>query len=401
MTGSPFPVFGERIIRTMLRSVICAMHGIVIAVVASAALADSSRVIEPGERADLVALMAAPPLGLPALAGTLPTQAMVDLGRQLFFDRRLSFNGTLSCGMCHVPEQGFTQNELATPVGFGGASVRRNAPSLYNVAYRVRLFHDGREGSLALQIWSPLLAANEMANPSVGLVVERIGAMPDYATAFERAFGASPDVVNIGTALAAYERGLLSADSAFDRWFYRRDEAAMSPRARRGFTIFRSAGCANCHTVGHDGALFTDDAYHDTGIGYARAMHPQAVSRIQIAPDTTVSLGSALTVAAANDLGRYEITLAPVDRWRYRTPSLRNVALTAPYMHDGSLATLADVIDFYVQGGAPHDGQDPLIRPLALAPSDKADLVAFLESLTGSNVAALASDARSVAIGDP
>ena len=111
---------------------------------------------------------------------------MVDLGRKLFFDRRLSFNATLSCGMCHVPEQGFTQNELATPVGFGGLSVKRNAPALYNVAYRTRLFHDGREGELELQIWSPLLASNEMANPSIGSVLERIAQMPEYANAFTR-----------------------------------------------------------------------------------------------------------------------------------------------------------------------------------------------------------------------
>ena len=133
-----------------------------------------------------------PPLGLPALPDPQPTRAAVDLGRKLFFDRRLSFNGTLSCGMCHVPEQGFTQNELATPVGFGGLSVKRNAPALYNVAYRPRLFHDGREGELELQIWSPLLAANEMANPSIGSVLERIAPMPEYANAFVDAFGERP-----------------------------------------------------------------------------------------------------------------------------------------------------------------------------------------------------------------
>ena len=144
---------------------------------------------------------AEPPLGLPALSDPQPTPAVVDLGRKLFFDRRLSFNATLSCGMCHVPEQGFTQNELATPVGFGGLSVKRNAPALYNVAYRTRLFHDGREGELELQIWSPLLASNEMANPSIGSVLERIAQMPEYADAFTDAFGEPPNVGTVGRAL--------------------------------------------------------------------------------------------------------------------------------------------------------------------------------------------------------
>ena len=352
-----------------------------------------------GEPLDLRATMAAPPLGLPPLPGALPSTAMIDLGRRLFFDRRLSFNGTLSCGMCHVPEQAFTQNALATPVGFAGASLRRNAPSLYNVGYRPRLFHDGRETTLALQIWSPLLAADEMGNPSVGLVIERIAALPEYASEFERAFGAPPDVVSIGAALAAYERGLLSADSPFDRWFFGGVASALPASAQRGFRIFREKGCVTCHVIAADHAAFTDDAYHDTGVGYARAMQPRSVARVQLAPGVTVKLATPLQVPVANDLGRYEVTRRPEDRWRYRTPSLRNAGLTAPYMHDGSLATLADVVRYYAGGGVPHDGLDPLIGPFALSERDVADLVAFLESLTGSNVEALARDARSAPIG--
>ncbi|HEY6599430.1 MAG TPA: cytochrome c peroxidase, partial [Pseudomonadales bacterium] len=319
---------------------------------------------------DLVALIEQPPLGLPASSGPAPSRAAVDLGRRLFFDRRLSFNGTLSCGMCHVPEQGFTQNELATPVGFGGASVRRNAPALYNVAYRTRLFHDGREGSLALQIWSPLLAANEMANPSIGLVVERIAAMPAYSAEFQRAFGGGPDVESVGAALAAYERGLLSANAPFDRW-RAGDGAAMPAAAVRGFALFGDRGCAACHS----GALFTDEQYHDSGIGYHAAMHAQPPSELRLAPGVVVSVArDALgPVAAANDLGRYEVTQLPDDRWRFRTPTLRNVAVTAPYMHDGSIATLADVIDYYAAGGVPHEGQDPLIKPIALTAGERAD----------------------------
>jgi cytochrome c peroxidase len=359
----------------------------------------SARIVSTGRPLDLVALIAQPPLGLPPVPGAKPSKAMIDLGRRLFFDRRLSFNGTLSCGMCHVPEQGFTQNELATPVGFAGASVKRNAPALYNVAYRPRLFHDGREGALELQIWAPLLAANEMANPSIGLVVERIAVLPEYRDAFDAAFGCGPDVVAVGQALAAYERGLLSADSAFDRWYFGHDAAAMTRSAVRGFKVFRDQGCASCHTIGADHALFSDDDFHDTGLGYA-ASQRRAPSSVQLAPGVSVTVAMPIDAPVANDLGRYEATLQTADRWRYRTPTLRNVAVTAPYMHDGSLATLADVVDYYITGGVPHEGQDARIRPLTLTARERADLVAFLESLTGSNVDALAADARTVTIGD-
>ena len=360
----------------------------------------SAQIASQGRTLDLVALIARPPLGLPVVSGAAPTRAMIDLGRRLFFDRRLSFNGTLSCGMCHVPEQGFTQNELATPVGFAGQAVKRNAPSLYNVAYRPRLFLDGREGALELQIWSPLLAANEMANPSIGSVIERVAALPEYADGFAGAFDRGPDVVTVGQALAAYERGLLSGDSPFDRWYFAADATALTESAARGFALFQGNGCAACHTIAKDQAQFTDDAYHDTGIGYAAAMHARSVSQLQVAPGVIVQLAAPSVAPIGNDLGRYEATLLPGDRWRYRTPTLRNVAVTAPYMHDGSLATLADVIEHYAAGGVPHDGQDERIKPLSMGARERADLVAFLESLTGSNVGALAADARTAAIGD-
>ncbi len=342
---------------------------------------------------------AQPPLGLPALAEAPAAPALVDLGRRLFFDRRLSFNGTLSCGMCHVPEQAFTQRELATPVGFGGLPVKRNAPALYNVAYRPRLFHDGREATLELQIWSPLLAANEMANPSIGSVLERIEALPEYAAAFQAAFAQPPNVANVGRALAAYERTLVSANSPFDRWHFGHESAAVSAAAARGFDAFRARGCDACHTIAEDHAQFTDDLYHDTGIGYAASMRG-GPKQLQLAPGEVVVLTTSVQVPVANDLGRYEATLQPGDRWRYRTPTLRNIALTAPYMHDGSLATLEAVVDHYAAGGVAHEGLDPLLRAFTPTDRERADLVAFLESLTGSNVEALAIDARTAPIGD-
>ena len=157
----------------------------------------------PGTRLDLAALVARPPLGLPPLVD-VPAASHIALGRRLFFDRRLSANETLSCGMCHVPEQAFTQNELTTPVGIEGRFVRRNAPALYNVAYRQRLFHDGRETELAEQIFSPLLADNEMGNASRDEVLAKVGTLPEYAADFERLFPDGLTEANLGRALTAY-----------------------------------------------------------------------------------------------------------------------------------------------------------------------------------------------------
>jgi cytochrome c peroxidase len=160
----------------------------------------------------------------------------IDLGRTLFMDRRLSHNNTLSCGMCHVPEQGFTSNELGTAIGLEGQTIRRNSPTIYNVAYVEQLFHDGREFSLENQAWGPLLAGNEMANPSIGYVVEKIKALPEYAGRFEAAFaGRGPDMMTIGLALAAYQRTLNSANSRFDRWRYGGEANALNAEEQAGF----------------------------------------------------------------------------------------------------------------------------------------------------------------------
>jgi cytochrome c peroxidase len=347
-----------------------------------------------------------PPLGLPALSSPAENPSTADkvtLGRKLFFDRRLSYNGTLSCAMCHIPEQGFTQNELSTPVGIEGRFVRRNAPSLYNVAYRARLFHDGREFSLENQVWEPLLRVNEMGNPSIGVVIERLRDAPDYRGMFTAAFGRGPGVETIGQALASYQRSLVSGNSPFDRWYFGKDSQALEVAAQRGFELFRSSGCSGCHTLHPDYALFTDGSFHDTGIGYARAMLTAAPypGKVRLAPGVEVVPTVGFARPKANDLGRYEATGRPTDRWRYLTPSLRNVALTAPYMHDGSLPDLASVLRFYNAGGVPHPELDPRIRALGLSDAQLGDLEAFLRALTGDNIAQLATDARSQVIGDP
>jgi cytochrome c peroxidase len=361
-----------------------------------------------GAETNLLAVLESPPLGLPAVpvpADNPVSEEKVRLGRKLFFDRRLSANNTISCAMCHVAEQGFAQNELRNPVGIEGKSVRRNAPSIYNVAYVGRLFHDGREMSLENQVWQPLLAHNEMANLSIGLVIERIRGLADYDSMFEKAFGRGPDVRTIGMALASYQRMLVSGDSAFDRWYFANDKAAISAAAQRGFALFQGkAACISCHTVGPESALFTDGQFHNTGIGYYATMRP-AVAKLDVllAPGRSERVQTDLLATTGTvqfrDLGRYEVTGLPADRWRYRTPTLRNVALTAPYMHDGSLASLRDVLEFYNRGGVPNESLDPRIRPLGLSDAEIDDLLAFLQSLTGSNVDALVADAFAAPIG--
>jgi cytochrome c peroxidase len=355
-----------------------------------------------GDTLGLAALSRDPPLGLPDLpADRLPEPGAIDLGRKLFFDRRLSANATLSCAMCHVPEQGFAQNELKTPVGIEGRFVHRNAPSLYNVAYLPVLFHDGREQHLEAQIWAPLLAGNEMGNESRSIVLERLRGLDDYASEFREAFSEEISEATLGRALASYQRALLSANSPFDRWYFGGDSKAVSESVKRGFATFVRSSCVDCHQLDVGHAPFTDDDFHNTGIGYRAALgRDDGPSKVQIAPGVIVEVATPISVPYIEDPGRMAVTGEPRDRWRYRTPSLRNVAITGPYMHDGSIASLAGVIDFYAAGGVPHDGQDPLLRPLDLSTDDKKDLIAFLTSLTGSNVAALAADARTAPIGE-
>ncbi|MGR8921139.1 MAG: cytochrome c peroxidase, partial [Gammaproteobacteria bacterium] len=351
-----------------------------------------------------------PALGLPppaAMNGPAPTAAQVRLGERLFFDRRLSLNRTISCAMCHVPGQGYAVNELATAVGIEGRTVKRNAPTLLNVGYLRRLFHDARESRLEYQVWSPLLAHNEMDNPSVGYVVEHLERWPGYAEAFREAFGGAINMESIGAAFAAYQRSLVAGGSAFDRYLYGGDRTALDARARQGLELFRGrAGCSGCHTIGEQHALLTDEALHNTGVGYLASMGTSAGRRrATLAPGTTIEYDLAYVAPSAerkpNDLGRYEVTEDPDDRWKYRTPTLRNVALTAPYMHDGSLSTLAAVVEFYDRGGVPNPLLDPRIHPLGLTADERAALVAFLESLTSPAVARLEQRAREVEISNP
>jgi cytochrome c peroxidase len=362
-----------------------------------------------GNQTNLLTTIRQPPLGLsqvPIPSNNPITQAKVSLGRKLFYDRRLSLNNTFSCAMCHIPEQGFTSNEMATAVGVEGRTVRRNSPSIYNTAYFTSLFHDGRETQLEQQVWLPLLAHNEMANPSISYVIDKINSSDDYAQLFQEAFKKPPSMETVGMALASYERTLNSANSSFDRWYYGHDQQAIDVKTQRGFQLFiGKAHCSQCHTIGSTNTLFTDNSLHNTGIGYQDAMSKSdKTQQLQLAPGVFVNVDANLinsvSEAKANDLGRYEITQNPQDRWKYKTPSLRNISLTAPYMHNGSLASLQDVIAFYNQGGIANENLDPLIKPLYLTDQEMLDLEYFLTTLTGDNISELVSDALAAPIGD-
>ena len=365
-----------------------------------------------GIRMDLIRLAQDPPLGLPPVpvpADNPLTRARIELGRKLFFDRRLSINDTLSCATCHIPEQGFTNNELRTPVGVEGRAVLRNSPTLYNVAYQEHLFLDGRELSLENQVWQPMTSHNEMAAPSIGYVIRKIRRMHDYKGRFEQAFdGRGPDILTIGQALASYQRTLLAADSPFDRWRFGGESDAVDESVKRGFALFAGkAQCVVCHRVQDDHALFIDHEFHNTGLGYADSVKGSGpeTTRVQLAPGVFTEIPRAAIDAVTqqrlpNDLGLYRITESPDDRWKFRTQTLRNVALTAPYMHNGRFDTLREVIDFYDRGGVPNEVLSPLIRPLGLTEEEKRDLEAFLHSLTGGNVADIVADAFAAPIGD-
>jgi cytochrome c peroxidase len=290
-----------------------------------------------------------PPPGLdwhlPVPDDTPHTPAAIALGRALFFERQLSADGTISCASCHVPTRAFA-DEVPRSRGVRERETRRNTPSLLNAGYRRSFFWDGRVTSLEAQVLRPIVATDEMAL-SLDEAVRRLTAADEYRTAFAGAFGGPPDTRRLGQALAAFVRTLRAGDSRFDEEV--ETGGVLTDEERAGLALFRGRGnCAHCHL----GPLLADGRFHNTG----------------------VSWGSA-------DLGRYEVTGIDADRGKFRTPSLRDVARTAPYMHDGSMSTLEAVLDFYDRGGTPNPHLDPEIRPIRLRADERRQLLAFLRSL--------------------
>ena len=299
------------------------------------------------------------PLGLPPLRHSAQPE-LVELGRKLFFDKRFSEDNTVSCATCHNPEFGFADG-LKTSTGVRNQKGKRNAPTVLNAVYGRFQFWDGRAKDLEDQAGGPMANPIEM-NQSHELSAKKLNSDPGVVAAFEKVFG--PGVVNIDKmrkALAAYESTLVSGNSPADRYLFHNDKAALSPAAQRGLVIFDAPNkgrCSVCHLIQSKDALFSDGQFHNLGVGLDAEGEPR-------------------------DLGRFEVTKRDDDRGAFKTPILRNVARTAPYMHDGSLKTLKDVVDFYNGGGNSNTHLDTRIKPLNLSSEERDDLVAFLESLNG------------------
>jgi cytochrome c peroxidase len=305
----------------------------------------------------------ATPLGLPPVPippGAPETAETIALGRRLFYERRLSMDNTLACASCHNPLFGFTDGQKHS-TGVGGKIGIRNAPTLVNAAYVPAQFWDGRAHSLEEQAGGPMANPIEM-NQAHEVTVSKLAADPVYRAQFARAFGPGPVTIGkVTTALAAFERTLISGDSPFDQYEFGGNKNALSPAAIRGLAIFRDpkrGNCAACHTIDKTYALFTDGKFHNIGVGVSDE-------------------------GELSDLGRYSETKLEADKAAFKTPTLRNVAMTAPYMHDGSLKTLKDVVDFYAGGGNSNPYLDKEIKSIELSGRDRSDLVEFLKSLTG------------------
>jgi cytochrome c peroxidase len=297
-----------------------------------------------------------PPVPVPE--GNPLTPAKVELGEKLFFDPGLSADRTISCASCHRPERYFTDDRPLSR-GIGQQAGERNTLSVLNSGYTSNLLWDGRSVSLEDQVRYPVTHPREM-NMTSEKVEDYLAASPDYPALFKRAFG--EDWIaweNVCQALASFERTLVSGNAPFDRYLAGNPKA-IPAEARRGWDLFRGkAGCIGCHSYDAAHPFFTDFEFHNTGIGWS---------------------------GEKPDLGRYQITKVREEKGAFRTPSLRNVAKTAPYMHDGSLPDLASVVDHFVAGGKANPLLDPKIHPLSLNAAEKRDLIAFLESLTGEMV---------------
>jgi cytochrome c peroxidase len=301
-------------------------------------------------------------LGLPP---TMPRPKRVaamangaELGRRLFVDPRLSRDGTVACASCHQPSMGFA-NGAARGQGVDGHKTKRNVASLLNVAYRPLLRWDGYASLLENFVKYPIIGTREMNSGDLDRLVRLVQNDKDYRDGFTRLFGTREITFeSIELVLADYMRTLTSANSPFDRFYFGGNVGALSPQQRRGLDLFAGKGCTQCHPIGERDTLLTDYEYHDLGVGWRAA------------------------TASYDDIGLGGISTAK-QSGRFLTPSLRDVARTAPYMHDGSIATLRDVVEFFDRGGNPSPGRDPRVVPLGLAEHEKADLVAFLESLTG------------------
>ncbi|MGB7731448.1 MAG: cytochrome c peroxidase [Candidatus Acidiferrum sp.] len=304
------------------------------------------------------------PLGLPPVpipADNPPTEDTIALGRRLYYDPALSVDSTISCASCHAPQFAFSDNRPVSE-GVGQKTGTRHAPTVINSAYYTLQFWDGRAPSLEEQAKGPIANPVEMAHSLDG-VVNRLQANPQYQDLFKKAWGTNQITIDmVAKSIASFERTVIAGDSPFDRFYYGHDSKAMSPEAQRGLKIFISAkkgNCAVCHTIGSDYSLFTDNKFHNLGVG----------------ADTRGEL---------NDLGRYAITKADADMGCFKTPSLRNLANRGRYMHDGSFPSVKDALAHYIGGGNWNPHLDKEIHSLdRLSFDERDDLLEFLDALNG------------------
>ncbi len=303
------------------------------------------------------------PLGLPPVPippDNPPTAETIALGRRLYYDPILSLDYTVSCATCHSPEHGFADPNPVSE-GVGKKTGTRHSPSVLNSAYSAVQFWDGRSPSLENQAEGPVQNPVEMAN-TLTVVEQRLNGDPGYRQAFAKAWGARPITYEmVEKSIASFERTVISANSPFDRWKYGRDEKAVSDAVKRGFIVFTAkdkGNCAECHTIGAKDALFTDNEFHNIGV--------------------SVDMGQFI------DVGLYAVTHKDADKGKFRTPCIRNVALFPPYMSDGSMKDLKQVIDFYIGAGNSNANLDKEIHVLDfLSGQERSDLLEFLKSLTG------------------
>ena len=320
----------------------------------------------------------------------------IALGQKLFFDGRLSADGTVACSTCHDPARAFTDGRPAS-IGIKGRVGQRNAPTILNALYNKTQFWDGRVNTLEEQAALPIVNSVEMGQPSLDAAVAQIAAVGEYKQAFVRIFGRPLNGPDLLRAIASYERTQLSFDSPFDH-FIAGDTSAIDDAAKRGWELFNSrGGCNKCHALTvdkRDVTNFTDNDFHNIGIGIIRhnvvALARQAEQLINSGDTAAIDRAAIQTDMSA--LGRFLITRKEADSASFKTPNLRNVLVTGPYFHDGSQETLWDVMDHYNKGdGLQNPNLDQDIQPLALTESDIDDLVAFLASLTSADYKELGS----------
>src|SRR5713101_4170476 len=340
-------------------------------------------------------------VGLPAAAtlAAIPsdnpqTPEKVALGQRLFFDPRLSADGTIACSTCHDPARAFADGKPVS-IGIQGRVGQRNAPTILNALYNKTQFWDGRVKTLEEQAALPIVNPVEMGQPSLDAAAARIAAIEEYQQAFRRVFGRPPNGPDLVRAIASYERTQLSFDSLFDH-FIAGDRSAIDDAAKRGWEIFNTrGGCNKCHALTdtkRDVTNFTDNDFHNIGIGIIQhnvvALARQAEQLINSGDAAAIDRAAIQTDMSA--LGRFLITKKEHDIAAFKTPNLRNVLVTGPYFHDGSQETLWDVVDHYNKGdGLQNPYLDVDIQSLALTEGDIDDLVAFLASLTSPDYKAL------------